>query len=139
MNQAPPAPVKTEIPPAATNNTATSNNDDDVALRSLIKKYELALEQRNVDAMQSVWPTLGKKRYERYKRAFESATSLHMQAQIEFQIEKVEISQDRQHATVSAQQMQTNTLPGKGPESRQDKAVFQLSKNNGVWVISDVQ
>ncbi len=139
MNQASPAPVKAEIPQPATSNAATSNNDDDVALRSVIKKYELALEQRNVDAMQAVWPTLGKKRYERYKRAFESATSLHMQAQIEFQIEKVEISQDRQHATVSAQQMQTNTLPGKGPESRQDKAVFQLSRSNGVWVISDVQ
>ena len=78
--------------------------------------------------MQAVWPTLGKKRYERYKRNFESATSLHMQSQIEFQIEKLEISQDRQHATVSALQMQTNTLQGKAPESRQDKAVFQLTR-----------
>ena len=113
-------------------------NEDD-AVRGIITKYGQALEQLNVDAMQAIWPSLGKKRYERYKRNFETATAMHVQSQIEFRIEGLEISQDRQSATVRAVQLQTNTLQGKAPESRQNKATFQLTRANGSWVISDVQ
>jgi ketosteroid isomerase-like protein len=113
-------------------------NDDD-AVRSIIKKYGQALEQRNADAIQVIWPSLGKKRYERFKRNFETATAMHVQSQIEFRIEGLEISQDRQSATVRALQVQTNTLQGNAPESRQDKATFQLTRSSGGWIIADVQ
>jgi hypothetical protein len=132
LNQPPPAP-KADVPPSR-----TGANDDD-ALRNVIKKYEQALQQRNADAIQSIWPSLGKKRYERFKRNFETATAMHVQSQIEFRIEGLEIGQDRQTATVRAVQSQTNTLQGKAPESRQDKATFLLTRANGGWVISDVQ
>jgi hypothetical protein len=133
LNQPPPPPVvKPQVPPVQAN-----NNDED-AVRNVVKRYQQALEQRNADAMREIWPSLGK-RYDRFKRNFESANALHMQSQIEVRIEKLEISPDRQRATVDATQFQSNTLQGKGPESRQDKARFELTKANGVWVISDVQ
>ena len=133
LNQLPPPAERVETP------ASVAGVDDDAAVRSVIKKYEQAVEQRSADAVQAVWPSLGKKRYERFKKNFESAIALHMQSEIEFHIEKVEIGQDRQHATVNAQQLQTNTLQGKAPASRQDKAVFELTKSNGAWVITDVQ
>jgi hypothetical protein len=133
LNQPPPPPVvKPQVPPVQ-----ASISDED-AVRGAVKRYQQALEQRNADAMREIWPSLGK-RYDRFKRNFESANALHVQSQIEVRIEKLEFSPDKQRATVDATQFQTNTLQGKGPESRQDKARFELTKANGVWVISDVQ
>lgn len=130
LNQPPPA-VKPEAPSAKA-------IDDEDAIRNVIKKYQQALEQRNADAMREIWPGMGK-RYDRFKRNFESATALHVQSQIEVRVENLQFSQGRQHATVNAVQFQTNTLQGKAPESRQDKVVFELTRSNGLWVISDVQ
>jgi tetratricopeptide (TPR) repeat protein len=131
LNQAPPPAVKPEAPSAKA-------VDDEDAIRNVIKKYQQALEQRNADAMREIWPGMGK-RYDRFKRNFESATALHVQSQIEVRVENLQFSQGRQHATVNAVQFQTNTLQGKAPESRQDKVVFELTRSNGLWVISDVQ
>jgi hypothetical protein len=133
LNQPSPPPVaaKPEAP------SAKAINDED-AIQTVIKKYQQALEQRNADAMREIWPGMGK-RYDRFKRNFESATALHVQSQIEVRIENLQFSQGRQHATVNAVQFQTNTLQGKAPESRQDKVVFELTRSNGLWVISDVQ
>jgi len=48
------------------------------------------------------------------------------------------VAADGQHATVNASLSQEYTVRGQKPMSHSDKAVFQLVKSSGVWVINDV-
>ncbi len=124
LNQPPPA-----VPPPP-----VSGALDNDAVLALVKRYAQAFEQRNADALQQIWPTMGKL-YAGYKTSFESASSIRMQVQTE----SVKISADGTTATVTAQVTQEYTPQGQKPRSVKGRTIFQFAKSNGSWVITNVQ
>jgi hypothetical protein len=128
LNQ-PPAPVASPVKPESPSTVADSD-----AVLALIKRYERAFEQKDADALQQIWPTMGK-RYTGYKNAFEGASSIRMRVQTE----GVKVSGDGTAATVSGQFTEVYTPQGQKPRSVNGRTVFHVAKSNGTWVITDVQ
>jgi len=127
LNQ--PPPVVTPVPPPP-----VSGPTDNDAVLALVKRYSQAFEQRNPDALQQIWPTMGTL-YTRYKNSFEKASSIRMQVQTE----SVKIGADGTTATVTAQVTQEYTPQGEKPKSVKGRTTFQFAKSNGSWVITNVQ
>jgi hypothetical protein len=125
----PPPPTVTAVKPEPSSGAADSD-----AVLALVKRYSDAFEQRNPDALQQIWPTMGK-RYAGIKNSFEKASSIRMQVQTE----GVKIGADGNSATVTAQVTQEYTPRGDKPKSAKSRFIFQFAKSNGVWVITDVQ
>jgi serine/threonine protein kinase len=121
----PATPVKPE---------SSSGTTDSDAVLALVKRYSQAFEQRNPDALQQVWPSMGKL-YSGYKSSFEKASSIHMQVQTE----SVKIGPDGNTATVTAQFTEEYTPQGQKPRSVKGRSIFQFAKSNGSWVITNVQ
>lgn len=128
LNQ-PPAPVASPVKPESPSTVADSD-----AVLALIKRYERAFEQKDADALQQIWPTMGK-RYTGYKNAFEGASSIRMRVQTE----GVKVIGDGTAATVSGQFTEVYTPQGQKPRSVNGRTVFHVAKSNGTWVITDVQ
>jgi eukaryotic-like serine/threonine-protein kinase len=130
LNQ-PPPPTETAKPEAP-----STRDLDEAAIRGVIKKYEQAFEQRNANALVEIWPTIGK-RYSRYKESFDQASAFHVQVRIE----TVAIGQNGSQAIVNAL-MSVDYTPKKGNTTvphREDRAIFELTKSNGNWVLADVR
>jgi serine/threonine protein kinase len=127
LNPAPP-------PVTAVQPTPISGPSDNDAVLALVKRYEQAFEQRNADALQQIWPTMGNL-YTRYKASFGKASSIRMQVQTE----GVRISADGSTATVTAEVTQEYTPQGEKPKSVRGRTTFQFAKSNGSWVITNVQ
>ena len=129
LSQPPPPPVvKPEEP--------STRALDEIAIRSVIKKYEQAFDQKSADALREIWPSIGK-RYGKYKDSFDQASAFHVQVRID----NVAIGQNGSQATVNGL-MSVDYTPKKGNTTvphREDPAAFELTKSNGNWVISDVQ
>ncbi len=127
LNQ--PAPAVAPVPPPP-----VSGHSDNDAVLALVKRYEQAFEQRNADALQQIWPTMGNL-YARYKASFGKASSIRMQVQTE----GVKISADGNTAVVTAEVTQEYTPQGEKPKSVKGRTTFQFAKSNGSWVITNVQ
>jgi serine/threonine protein kinase len=127
LSQPPPplTPAKPQV------STAAADND---AVLALVRRYSQAFEQRNPDALQQIWPTMGRL-YAGYKNSFESASSIRMQVQTE----SVNIASDGNTATVTGQFTEEYTPQGQKPRSVKGRTVFQFAKTNGTWVITNVQ
>jgi serine/threonine protein kinase len=130
-------PVAPPPPPTVTKPATPSPRAlDEAAIRTVIRRYEQAFDARDADALRVIWPTIGSKMYGGYKDSFAAASALQMHVQFE----KVDISQDGEKATLDAVLSQDYTPKGsKKGNPRQDRAVFELTKTNGNWVISDVR
>jgi serine/threonine-protein kinase len=131
-------PVTQPPPPAVKQDSRLAKALDEAVVREVINRYEQALEQRNIDALRAIWPGIDKKKSDRLKETFKSDIALHVQVQIEVRNMRVEINPDGQRASIAASLFQKNTLGGVS-KSRQDRILFQLSKTNGTWVISNVE
>jgi serine/threonine-protein kinase len=112
---------------------------DEAATRDVINRYEQAFQQRNIDAVRAIWPGIDKKKYDKLKNTFDREIALHVRVQIEVQRMDVAIGPGGQRATITALVVQRHMPEGGAPRSRQDETVFQLSKTNGIWVISNVR
>jgi hypothetical protein len=109
--------------------------DNDAAVRAVIQRYVQAFDQRNADALRQVWPSIGSL-YAKYKRAFEGASSI----QVQLDIESVNLNADGTRAVVKAEMSQDYTPKGDKTKRVKNPAVFHLAKlNSGPWVITDVQ
>jgi hypothetical protein len=125
----PAPPTVTAVKPEASSGAADSD-----AVLALVKRYSEAFQQRNPDALQQIWPTIGNL-YARYKNSFEKASSIRMQVQTE----SVKIGADGNTATVTAQVTQEYIPRGEKPKIAKGRTIFQFAKSNGVWVITNVQ
>ena len=120
--------VKPEIPAVVT-------VDNDAAVRAVIQKYVQAFDQKDADALRQIWPNMGPL-YARLKRAFEGASSIREQ----LDIESVDLSPDGTKAIVKGQITQDFTPKGDKTKRVKNATVFHLAKSNsGTWVITDVQ
>jgi eukaryotic-like serine/threonine-protein kinase len=124
----PKATVKPEKPSVAT-------VDNDAAVRAVIQKYVQAFDQRNADAVRQVWPSIGPL-YAKLKRAFDGASSIQEQ----MDIESVDFNADGTQAVVKGQMSQDYTPKGDKTKRVKNAAIFHLAKlNSGAWVITNVQ
>ena len=130
--------IKSRLAPPPSSKAADKVADE-AAIRDVINRYEEAFQQRNIDALHSIWPGMDRKRYDKLKNTFDRDIALHVQVQIEVRSMRVAISPDGQRATIEALLFQKHTPEGGTPKSREDQTVFHLSKTNGIWVISRVQ
>jgi hypothetical protein len=120
--------VKPKIPAVVT-------VDNDAAVRAVIQKYVQAFDQKDADALRQIWPNMGPL-YARYKRAFEGASSIREQ----LDIESIDLSPDGTKAVVKGQITQDFTPKGDKTKRVKNATVFHLAKSNsGTWVITDVQ
>jgi len=131
LNQPPISPakpaVRPETPPVVT-------EDADAGIRAAIRRYSLAFEQKDADALRKIWPNMGDK-YSGYRVSFESAQSIRMRVDIN----KVDLSSDRATAVVTGQVSQDYTPKGSKTRTSRDAVTFHLARANGAWIIMDVQ
>jgi outer membrane protein assembly factor BamD (BamD/ComL family)/ketosteroid isomerase-like protein len=140
------ASAKAAAANSAAANTAANNRSpapvappvkstSDADIRATIQRYANAFNNRDADALRSVWPTLGP-RYGKYKDSFRMARSIQEQVTID----SVEISADGTKATVRGQSsLDYTSKSGPSPHTVTSKAVFQLAKSAAGWTITDVQ
>jgi eukaryotic-like serine/threonine-protein kinase len=132
-------PVAPPPPPVAKQDLRSAKPQDEAAVREVMHRYEQAFQQQDIDALRAIWPGIGNKRYDKLKNSFKSDIALHVQVKIEVRDMRVEINPDGQRATIAALFFQKHTLKGGESKSRQDQIVYELSKTNGIWVITNVQ
>jgi serine/threonine protein kinase/predicted Zn-dependent protease len=120
-------PVKAETPPVVT-------VDNDAAVRAIIQRYAQAFNQRDVDILQQVWPSM-RPRYADYKSSFDMASSIRMRVDIE----SIELNAGNATAVVKGQVSQDYTPKGFKAKGSKNAVTFHLAKTNGAWVIMDVQ
>ena len=118
--------VKQEIP--------STRASDEAAVRDVVRRYGQAFEQKDAGALRQIWPSMGKA-YGKLKNTFASVEKITY----DVQIQNIEIAPDSQKATVNALVSQVFTVKGNKPQPINDKAVFELSKTNGLWIITDVR
>jgi serine/threonine protein kinase len=126
LNAPPPPPAKA----AVVDTTAA----DESAVRLVIQRFFDAFSQKNADNLRQVWPGIPPSKYEGYKKSFEEASAIGMK------VDSESVKVDGAAATASAQSQYQYTLKGQNalkpvPQSWS----FQLTKRNGVWLITEVR
>jgi rubrerythrin len=135
LNQPPPnAAAPPTTPHGKPEELLRGSVDDSAAVGDVIKKYEQAFDDKNVDELRQIWPDIGRK-YADYKKSFENAQAQH----VEVVNPTVKISDNGEQATVTASLIDNYTPKGSKMMKRTDRVQFELIKKNGTWVIRSVQ
>jgi serine/threonine-protein kinase len=141
LNQPPPntapqptTPAQPTTPHSQPEKPLRSSVDESAAVGNVIKKYEQAFDDKNVDELRQIWPDIGQK-YADYKKAFENAQAQH----VEVVNQTVKISDNGEQATVTGSLINSYTPKGSKMMKRTDRVQFELIKQNGTWVIRNVQ
>jgi ketosteroid isomerase-like protein len=129
-------PVAPPPPPATKPDLPSTKALDEAAVRDVIKRYELALNAGNADALLTVWPTM---KYGKYKDLFKNREANHLNVSTEVKVETLNISETGEEATLSATLLVNSTSKGDRTQSRKEPAVIRLVKNNAGWVISEIR
>jgi hypothetical protein len=109
--------------------------DETPAVLAVVQRYADAFDQRDVDALRRVWPTMTPTDYGKFKSSFSVASGIQLQVANE----KVELGTDGATAIVNADITRSYTPKGEKPLVSRDHTVFHLVKGNGAWVIKDLQ
>ncbi len=104
------------------------------SVKEVIQLYARAMEKRDADALVQIWPTIGAE-YEGYKLWFGKVSSIRMHVDIR----GTELSPDGDTATVKAQVNREYTTSDSKTIHNSDAKIFELSKVEGRWIITDVQ
>ena len=129
-------PVAPPPPPVTKLDLPSAKAADQAAVRDVIKRYELALNTGNADALLTVWPTM---KYGKYKELFKNREATHMTVSTQVEVETVNISETGEEATLTATLLVNSSSKAVGTQSRMEPAVFRLVKKSAVWVISEVR
>ena len=119
--------------PSPANAGSSPATDRENAVRATMQLYVHAFEQRDVDALRQIWPSIGAQ-YEGFKLWFENAKAVRMQ----MQIESMQFDPDGTSVVVKAQVQREQTPVDSKTTRIREPETFQLSKLNGSWVITDV-
>lgn len=122
-------------PPVTKPPVKSSKEVDEAAIRTVLNRYEQAYASRNVDALQSIWPNMGSKRYKDTKNLFAVVSAFVMKVDVQ----DIEFAGSGDGATVTTIQSQTVTIKGQGSKQGRDSAIFEMTKLNGNWVISNLR
>jgi hypothetical protein len=130
----PPAAV---TPPALAPAVAKiDRSGDQRQIEGVLKQYEQAFNQRNVEMVRAVWPNISKKMYSGYSDLFKVAGAIQMRVTPL----STQFNENTQGATVVASVEQEVTAKGqKKPNHQVDRFTFELVRQNGGWLISEVR
>jgi ketosteroid isomerase-like protein len=109
--------------------------DETPAVLAAVQRYADAFDRRDADALRQVWPSMTAQIYGRLKASFGAATGIHLK----LANENVALGADGTTAIVNADITQQYTPHGEKAQTRTDHTVFHLEKNNGNWVIRNLQ
>jgi hypothetical protein len=109
--------------------------DEAPAVIAAVQRYADAFDQRDVDALRRVWPTMTPADYGKFKISFAGFSGIQLQVSNE----KVELGSDGATAIVNADITRSYTPKGEKPLVSRDHSVFHLVKSKGAWVIKDLQ
>ncbi len=129
-------PVAPPPPPVTKPDLPSTKAVNEAAVRDVIKRYELALNAGNADALLTVWPAM---RYGKYKELFKNREANHMTVSTQVEVETLNISESGEEATLTATLLVNSSSKSNGTQSRREPAVFRLVKKSAGWVISEVQ
>ena len=128
-------PVAPPPPPVTKPDLPSTKAVDEAAVRDVIKRYELALNAGNADALLTIWPTM---KYGKYKELFKNREANHMNVSTQVEVQTLNISETGEDATLSAMLL-VNSTSKSDRTSRKEPAVFRLVKKGAGWVISEVR
>lgn len=121
-----------EQPPAPTPETPMS---PDVAnIQGAIRRYVQAFNSKDADALRQVWPNVVAQ-YDAYKKWFEDASSIRMHVTIDTTSADASSGQ----AIVKGQAFRDYTKIGAKTTSSKYSVIFHLTKQNGAWIIDNVE
>ena len=131
LNQPPPT-----APAPAVKKQESSSAADESAVRSVMQKFFDAFEQRDVNSLREVWPTIPRRSFDAYKNSFAEASAIGMRVTSE----SVKIDPGGTTATATAQSEYEYTPKGQQAKTPlQQSWTFQMTKSNGTWVIAAVR
>jgi eukaryotic-like serine/threonine-protein kinase len=129
-------PVAPPAPPATKPDLPSAKALDEAAVRDVIKRYALAFQQRDADAVLQIRPNIGNSGYRKLKSTFEQLAELDYQVDIS----EVQVSASGDQATVNGSLTQSSTVKrGDKGKPRKDPVAFDLTKSNGKWVVTGVR
>ncbi len=120
--------------PSAKPAPTTASTIRENSVKGALQLYARAFEKRDADALVQIWPTIGAE-YEGYKLWFQNVNSVRMRVDIK----TVEFSADGGTATVKTQVHRQFTSTDSKTISSSEAKVFQLSKVEDAWIITDIQ
>jgi serine/threonine-protein kinase len=111
--------------------------DETPAIRAAVQEYSAAFEKRDADALRKIWPYMSSAEYERYRYTFSMADAIRLNWS------NIKIEEAPNHATATVTTDVTQKYTPKGSKTAMTKraghTVFHLVKQNGTWLIKDLQ
>jgi hypothetical protein len=104
---------------------------DERAVEDLLGSYKQAYENRNIDQLRRIWPTMSKQQEKDIQNTFHLASSIHMN----LQVKPFSITGDSAKAEC-VQSMQI--VAGGNKQTVSNSATFSFQRQGGVWVIQNI-
>jgi tRNA A-37 threonylcarbamoyl transferase component Bud32 len=129
---APPPAAPAASPPSVSDAPTAAENPSD-AVRTVLTRYQLALESRDIDALKRIWPGLSGRQEEAIKAEFDRARGIAVRldgvnVKITGSVAAVTCRRDYAVTTGDGQTLKTAT-----------EMLMTLSRRNGAWSIDAVR
>ncbi len=129
-------PAVVTPPTLAPTVSKADRSGDERQIQAVLNQYQQAFNERNADMVRAVWPNISKKIYSGYSDLFKAAGAIQMHVTPV----STQFNENTQGATVVASVEQEVTAKGqKKATNRVDRFTFELVRQNGGWVISQVR
>jgi serine/threonine-protein kinase len=129
----PPIAPLTRNPPAASQVPPSSPRASEEEVRDLVRRYEQALEARNIDSLKRIWPSLQGTQETAVRQEFAQTR------RIDVEIEGVEVSVSGATATVTfIRRYQLTTVDGQRPLTN-SRTTMNARRVGGEWLIERVR
>jgi serine/threonine-protein kinase len=129
----PPIPPLMRNPPAANQVPPSTPRASEDELRELLRRYEQALESRNIDPLKRIWPSLQGGQESAIRQEFAQTR------RIDVEIEGVEVSVSGATATVTfIRRYQLTTVDGQRPLTN-SRTTMNARRVGGEWLIERVR
>jgi serine/threonine protein kinase len=121
-----------EQPPMPPPETPVS--PDVASVQAVIHSYVQAFDLKDADALRQVWPNVVAQ-YDAYKKWFEDASAIRMRLKIETTSTDTASGQ----ATLKGQVNREYTRIGAKTTNSNYSVIFHLTKQNGAWIIDNIE
>ncbi len=102
---------------------------DDKQIRDMVRKYEQAYNQKDIDQLLLLWPTFPARAQQRTRDLFKAAKSISMKLSIG------ELNITGSVAVVTCKRTQNVVRPDEGGGLVQDSVVFKMGRQGDRWIV----
>jgi hypothetical protein len=127
-----PTPAPIQPTPAPIQPTpAAPKPPDEAGVRAVMNSYRQAYENRNIEQLRQIWPTMSAQEVSNTQQSFRAASAIHM----DLQEKSLRVSGD----SAQAECRQTMQIVAGGmKQTVANSATFSFQRRAGVWVIQNV-